>query len=135
MYGVMTSFSCRAPVFSALNPAYLPAVLPAAASRGSAARLLFDFQILVHLRQIVVEPRCIRLASRANLLDDFIFRIHSSAPINSSGVQTTGNSNPRLLITRRAARWISEFAICRQFQVSITRSFTRDRPFRHQTLR
>jgi len=38
--------------------------------------------------------------------------------MSSSGVQMVGNSNPRILTTTRAARWISALAMCRQFQVS-----------------
>ena len=57
-------------------------------------RLLFGFQIFVHFFQVVVESRRIRFPRGPNFFHNFVFQIHSSSPISSSGVQIVGNSNP-----------------------------------------
>jgi len=66
---------------------------------------LFSFlEVFKHGGQIKIESCRVGLAGRPNLLHDFIMYVHTSVPINSSGVQTSGRSQPLLLASIRAGR-------------------------------
>src|SRR5208337_3193560 len=76
--------------------------------------LFFFLEVFKYSGQIKIEFCRVGLAGRPNLIHDFIMYVHARQPLNSSGVQTTGRSQPLLLASIRAGRWISAFARCLQ---------------------
>ncbi len=69
--------------------------------------------------QIVTELRRTLVTQSAHLPHDGIFS-HDYSPINSSGVQMTGGSQPCERMIRPIFPSISAFAKCLQFQVNKT---------------
>src|SRR5271166_2884913 len=73
---------------------------------GKALRMLLFFflEVFKYGGQIKIESCRVGLAGRPNLLHHLIMYVHTSVPINSSGVQTSGRSQPLLLASIRAGR-------------------------------
>jgi hypothetical protein len=73
---------------------------------GKALRMLLFFflEVFKYGSQTKIELCRVGLAGRSNLFHDFITYVHTSVPINSSGVQTSGRSQPLPLASIRAGR-------------------------------
>ena len=50
------------------------------------------FQILKHAFEVVIELGGVGIARTADLFDDWVFQVHISVPISSSGVHKAGIS-------------------------------------------
>ncbi len=83
------------------------------------ALMLAPTGVLGNGSKIVAEFRGALVAASPHFFNDRVFS-HYYSPINSSGVQITGDSKPRVRITRVTAPSVSALAKCLQFHVNKT---------------